>query len=187
MNTSLYWICRVRALAEADPSLLPKKSSTHSHSHTHTFSREMENATPKAADIFAATVSIDAVGVGPGTGDVDANGDGFIDGELTTGTNPKEEDSDGDLLKDGLEVANGADPLDPFSYPILADGDVAPYGEPDGQLNVGDLAVAIRVALGIVDTRTLELAHCDLGVPDGIINSADILLLIQMLQSPPSP
>lgn len=46
---------------EADPSLLPKKSPTHSHSHTHTLSREMENATPKAADIFAATVSIDAV------------------------------------------------------------------------------------------------------------------------------
>ena len=60
-----------------------------------------------------------------GPGDVDANGDGFVDGELTTGTDPKDDDSDDDLLVDGLEVANGADPLDPLSYPILADGDVA--------------------------------------------------------------
>jgi spore coat protein A len=120
-------------------------------------------------------------------GDVDANGDGFVDGELTTGTDPNNDDSDDDLLKDGLEVTYGSSPLNSASYPNIADGDVAPYGAPDGQLNAGDLAVAIRVALGLVDTRTLELAHCDLGVPDGIINSADILLLIQMLQSPPSP
>jgi len=123
-----------------------------------------------------------------GGGDVDANGDGFVDGEQTTGTDPNNGDSDGDLLKDGLEVANGSDPNDPNSWPNLADGDVAPYGAPDNLLNAGDLAVAIRLALGLETTRTLELAHGDLGTPDGIINAADVLLLIQMLHAqPPSP
>jgi len=121
-----------------------------------------------------------------GEDDIDVNGDGFIDGELTEGTDPTKEDSDGDLLKDGLEVAKGTDPLDSDSWPHLFDGDVAPYGEPDKRLNAGDLTVAIRLALGLETTRTLELAHGDLGTPDGVINAADVILLIQMLHSQPS-
>ena len=119
-----------------------------------------------------------------GTGDVDANGDGFIDGEQTTGTDPNNADSDGDLLNDGLEVEHGTDPHDPASWPILADGDCAPYDAPNAQLDGGDLVVAMRLALGLVSTRTLELAHCDLGTPNDVINAADVLLLIQMLQAP---
>ncbi len=115
---------------------------------------------------------------------VDSDMDGFVDGEQTLGTNATLADSDGDLLPDGLEVANGADPKDPASWPLLADGDVAPYGAPDGMLNAGDLTVAIRLALGLETTRALELAHCDLGTPDGLINARDISLLIQMLLSP---
>ena len=118
-----------------------------------------------------------------GPDDVDANDDGFVDGEQTTGTDPNDADSDGDLLNDGLEVANGTKPLDPASWPILADGDCAPYDAPNGQVNGGDLVVAMRLALGMEETRTLELAHCDLGVPDSIINVADVLLLIKMIQS----
>jgi hypothetical protein len=119
-----------------------------------------------------------------GENDIDVNDDGFIDGELTEGTDPTKEDSDGDLLEDGLEVANGADPLDPASWPHLFDGDLAPYGAPDNLLNAGDLTVAIRLALGLEETRALELAHGDLGTPDGVINAADVILLIQMLHSP---
>ena len=96
-----------------------------------------------------------------------------------------EADSDGDLLEDGLEVANDADPLDPTSWPNLKDGKCGPYGKPDNQLNAGDLVVAIRIALGELPLRALELAHCDLGTPDDDIDVADILLLIQMLQSLP--
>ncbi|MEN8207368.1 MAG: multicopper oxidase domain-containing protein [Pseudomonadota bacterium] len=118
-----------------------------------------------------------------GTGDVDANGDGFVDGEQTTGTDPNNKDSDGDLLEDGLEVAYGANPLDPTSWPNIADGDCAPYDAPNNQLDGGDLVVAMRLALGLEATRALELAHCDLGTPDGAINVADVLLLIQMIQS----
>jgi FtsP/CotA-like multicopper oxidase with cupredoxin domain len=114
---------------------------------------------------------------------VDADDDGFVDGEQTLGTDPTKYDSDGDLLDDGLEVANSADPLDPGDWPNLKDGDCGPYGEPDEQLNAGDLVVSIRIALGELQPRALELAHCDLGTPDGDIDVADVLLMMQMLQS----
>jgi len=114
---------------------------------------------------------------------IDSDGDGFVDGEQTLGTVATLFDTDGDLLGDGLEVANGSDPGNPASWPMLGDCDVAPYGEPNGVSNTGDLAVALRLALGLVATRPLELAHCDLGTPDGIINSSDILLFLQLLQS----
>ncbi|MDB4307913.1 multicopper oxidase domain-containing protein, partial [Gammaproteobacteria bacterium] len=114
---------------------------------------------------------------------VDADEDGYVDGEQTLGTVATLPDSDGDLLNDGLEVANGSNPLDPLSYPHIADGDVAPYGAPNGQINAGDLTVMIRLALGLEDTRALELAHGDLGTPDSVINAADVILLIQMLHS----
>jgi len=125
---------------------------------------------------------------------IDTDGDGLPNGVETntgvylgptdTGTDPGTSDTDGDMLPDGLEVVNGSNPNDPTSWPNLADGDVAPYGTPDGQLNAGDLTVAIRLALGLESTRALELAHCDLGTPDGIIDARDITLLIRMLLSP---
>jgi hypothetical protein len=123
-------------------------------------------------------------GTNPALSDTDS--DGLDDGEEvnTYETDPTKADSDGDLLEDGTEVVNGSDPNDPASWPHLADGDVAPYGAPDGQLNAGDLTVAIRLALGLETTRALELAHCDLGTPDNIIDARDITLLIQMLLSP---
>jgi len=117
---------------------------------------------------------------------VDIDTDGYAEGEQTLGTSATLADSDLDLLNDGLEVANGANPLDPASWQNLADGDVASYGVPNGQINAGDLTVAIRLALGLEASRALELelAHGDLGTPDGIINAADVILLIQMIQSP---
>ena len=119
------------------------------------------------------------------TNGVDSDGDGFIDGERDPGidTDPTKADTDGDLLGDGLEVANGSNPLDAASYPHFADGDVAPYGAPNGEVNAGDLTVMMRLALGLEETRALELAHGDLGTPDSVINAADVILLIQMLHS----
>ena len=132
----------------------------------------------------SGVVPVEDYPVGPGYPDaVDADDDGFVDGEQTTGTDPTKADTDGDLIEDGLEVANGSDPLDPLDLPNLADGDVAPYGAPDNQLNAGDLTVMLRLALGLEETRALELAHGDLGTPDSVINAADVILLIQMLHS----
>jgi hypothetical protein len=118
-----------------------------------------------------------------GVNDIDVNGDGFIDGEQTEGTLPNNEDTDGDLLNDGLEVANYVNPIDPLSWPNFGTGDVAPYGAQDNQVNAGDLTVMIRLALGLEETRALELAYGDLGTPDNVINTADVILLIQMLHS----
>lgn len=113
-------------------------------------------------------------------GAVDFDGDGFVDGEQALGTDPLRVDSDGDRLNDGLEVANGADPLDPGSWPNLADRDVAPLGAPDGQVNAGDYIVMLRMALGQLTPTPLELAHGDLyppGAPDGQINVQDLILM----------
>ncbi|GMQ88581.1 MAG: hypothetical protein BMS9Abin09_0009 [Gammaproteobacteria bacterium] len=116
-------------------------------------------------------------------GGVDTNGDGFVDGEQVFATNPLLADSDGDRLDDGLEAANGSDPLDANSWPALADGDIAPLGAPDGQVNAGDLLVGARIAFGLEAATALELAHGDLyppGAPDGQINLQDLILLQQL-------
>jgi lysophospholipase L1-like esterase len=120
------------------------------------------------------------VPIGSIPGGVDSNGDGFVDGEQVFATDPLLADSDGDRLDDGLEAVNSSNPLDASSWPALADGDIAPLGAPDGQINAGDILVATRIALGLETATALELAHGDLyppGAPDGKINVQDLILL----------
>jgi hypothetical protein len=95
-------------------------------------------------------------------------------------------DSDGDGIDDLTEVSNttGNEPIDPQGYPILRDGDCGPRGSPNGTLDAGDLVVAMRIALNLETASVLELAHCDMAMPnDGEIKAADILLLMQLLLS----
>ncbi|MEE9422854.1 MAG: hypothetical protein V3V50_06815 [Gammaproteobacteria bacterium] len=118
-------------------------------------------------------------------GGVDNDNDGFVDGEQDLGTNPTLADTDGDQLSDGLEIANNSDPLDANSWPNLADGDLAPLGNPDGIINAADLLIAQRITLQQITATPLQLAHGDLhpvGAPDGIINTPDLLLLLQLIQ-----
>ncbi len=73
------------------------------------------------------------------------------------------------------------------SYPVYADGDLAPLGTPDGLINTADYLVATRIVLDHVSPTDLEYAHGDLyptGAPDGVINIQDLLLLQQRLLSP---
>ena len=73
------------------------------------------------------------------------------------------------------------------SYPIYADGDLAPLGTPDGLINTADYLVTSRIVLGQLTPTDLEYAHGDLypaGAPDGVINIQDMLLLQQLLLSP---
>jgi hypothetical protein len=117
-------------------------------------------------------------------GGVDADTDGFVDGEADFATSPVTADTDGDQLDDGIEVANGSDPTDPASYPTLADADLAPFGEPDGQVNAGDLLVAMRILLDGIPAGTLQLAHGDMD-GDHDIDLADIILIqAQVLAGP---
>ena len=121
-------------------------------------------------------------------GGTDSDGDGFVDGEQDFGTNPVLADTDGDGLSDGVEVANASDPLDNQSWPNFADADLAPYGNPDGNINAADYLIATRLLLGGLATLPLQLAHGDVypvGSPDGVINTSDLLLIQQMVLSAP--
>jgi hypothetical protein len=125
------------------------------------------------------------------------------------GTNPLVADTDGDLIPDGWELSNGLDPLDPadastdtdgdgetalFEFNAGTDpndstsnssgtrrkGDLAPYGNPDGQVNAADIVILQRFITGNLTPTPAELAVADvapLGAPDGTINAADLLIL----------
>ena len=70
----------------------------------------------------------------------------------------------------------------------IADGDLAPLGAPDGQINGADYLVALRIATGELTALPLQFAHGDLhppGLPDDIIGIPDLLLLLQLVQSAP--
>jgi lysophospholipase L1-like esterase len=140
----------------------------------------------------------------------DADGDGLGNLlEFQLGTNAFLMDTDGDGLDDFAEVAydgdasaytQGQDP-DPLlpdtdtdgladgNDPIpldfnFADGDLAPLGAPDGQVNAGDYLLALRITLGLLTVTSPQLAHGDLyppGAPDGVINIQDLILLQQLL------
>jgi Bacterial TSP3 repeat len=103
-------------------------------------------------------------------------------------SDPLDPDTDGDRLNDGVEIAHGSNPLNPASYPSLADGDLAPLGSPDGSVNAADYLISLRLTLGLLTPTVLELAHGDLyppGNPDGLINLSDTLLQQQLLFASP--
>ncbi len=117
----------------------------------------------------------------------DSDGDTLGDGDEVNihNTLPDNPDSDGDFIDDGDEILYASDPLDPLSWPNFADGDIAPLGSPDGQVNAADYLIAQRIALGELTATSLELAHGDLyppGSADGIINTSDLILLLKQVQ-----
>ena len=118
---------------------------------------------------------------------LDSDFDGISDYDEINiyGTLPGNSDSDGDFISDGDEINNASNPLDSLSWPNFADGDIAPLGSPDGQINAADYLIAQRIALGDLTITSLELAHGDLyppGSPDGVINTSDLILLLELIQ-----
>ncbi|MGB5605137.1 MAG: choice-of-anchor B family protein [Gammaproteobacteria bacterium] len=140
----------------------------------------------------------------------DQDGDGLDDVfEVSIGTDPQLPDTDGDAVTDYDEVAfdgdafaytpgqdlnplstdtdndlldDGTDPL-PLVF-NFNDGDLAPVGAPDGQVNAADILVATRIVLGLLPAGDLELSHGDLypqGAPDGNIDISDLILLQQLV------
>ena len=75
-------------------------------------------------------------------GGIDKDGDGYADGELDYGTDPNLVDTDGDQISDTQEADLGSNPLSAGSWPAIADGDLAPLGNPDGTINAADLLIA---------------------------------------------
>jgi len=104
--------------------------------------------------------------------------------EIAYGTDTLVADTDGDGFLDGDEVLAGIDPLNDTSFPSIADGDLAPLGAPDGVVNVADVLIATRIAVGELMPTQLELDHGDVyppGAPDGVINIQDLLLIQKMV------
>ena len=159
---------------------------------------------------IANTSQLDTDADGSGDAcDSDDDNDGLDDVfEQSIGTDPLLVDSDGDGLDDLTEVAwdgdagnytPGAD-LDPLSVdtdgdgfddaadplPLdthSLDGDVAPPGAPDGEVNAADILVQTRVMTGLAPATTRILTHGDLypqGAPDGVIDIRDLVLLLKL-------
>lgn len=69
---------------------------------------------------------------------------------------------------------------------VIADGDVAPLGAPDGILNAADLLVMQQIVLGMISPDATTLAHGDVypeGAPDGAITLSDLLVHLQLIFS----
>lgn len=117
---------------------------------------------------------------------LDTDGDGLSDFDEINiyFTLPDNPDTDGDFFDDGVEVAAGSDPLLNTSWPAIADGDLAPYGAPDGLINLADYLIAQRIVMGQITPTSLEFAHGDVypaGAPDGVIDISDLLLIRQLV------
>ena len=79
-----------------------------------------------------------------------------------------------------LDGADGSPVL--FNY---ADGDVAPLGAPDGNINAADYLIMQRIVLDQISPSDLELSHGDIyppGAPDGVINVQDFIIHRKLLQ-----
>jgi hypothetical protein len=115
---------------------------------------------------------------------------GLTDGDeaLVYGTNPTLRDSDSDGFGDDVELGVVTDANDPAGPWPPADGDLAPAGIYDGQVNVADYLMAQRMALGLISRTELDIAHGDLqpiGTSAGVIDTADVLLILQRVLNGP--
>ena len=143
-----------------------------------------ENAVSNPATVTVTVTELDTDGDGLGNSiDPDDDNDSLLDTEeVVLGTDPLLADTDGDSVNDGLEVAAGTDPLNDTSTPVLNDGDA----NNDGQVNVTDLLIGLRILTAQTAGTPLELAHLDVAplvagvpTPDGQFNLGDYLVLLR--------
>jgi len=78
--------------------------------------------------------------------------------------------------------------VDEYTPLITADGDVAPLGNRDGTVNVGDALVALRFALGLETPTQEDISHGDVAPlsstgcpnPDGNMTVGDALVILRL-------
>ena len=106
----------------------------------------------------------------------EVNYDGNPVYNAATDTSPLSDNTDGDAYFDGV------DPI-PLHF-NFEDGNVAPWGAPDAEVNVADLLVCMQFVLGLKTPTSEDLAHGDLypaGAPDGEIGLPDYILLQKLV------
>lgn len=112
-------------------------------------------------------------------GGIDLNGDGFVDGEIGSSTNPLQFDTDDDGFSDGVEVLAGSDPLDINSIPGGATGDI----NGDGNVNTADLIHAQTFVLGTQPDTNQKLRGDvaplvgGIPMPNGVFDLGDLLVI----------
>lgn len=132
--------------------------------------------------VNAVTEDVDSDGDGLlNSVDLDDDNDGLTDvAEAAIGANPLLYDTDNDGFGDGMEDAAGYDPLLDTVYPVW--GDI----NDDRIVNVSDVMIASRSALGVIVLKTGQLARCNVaplvgGLPQSLFydecNTADLLLI----------
>jgi len=68
---------------------------------------------------------------------------------------------------------------DDFTFtgtPLIADGDLAPWDNPDGLINAADVLIATQLVLGQRIPGALQFAHGDMNA-DSVIDVADLILI----------
>lgn len=109
---------------------------------------------------------------------LDTDGDGIADAEdkCPSKADADQLDTDGDGLGDACDPdANGDGQPD---YP----GDVAPFGNPDGCIDVSDAVVALQIAVGALEPSAMQFATVDvapLGAADEVVDVSDASVLLQ--------
>lgn len=155
------------------------------------------SSNPDSDGDFLKDIEEIAFGTNPNVSDSDMDGltDHFevnFDGNPTYNpfhpvTNPtgtdldaNAQDTDGDGVDDAFEISSGTSPLDPASFPVLADGDL----NNDGVVNTVDVLLGYQILNGDVSPSATQLQHGDVapligGIPqpNGVFNLGDVLLI----------
>lgn len=91
------------------------------------------------------------------------------------------------ILSDDPDTPSLSVPLAGTGIVPISDGDVAPFGNRDGKVNVGDALVALRFALGLETPSQGDVEHGDVAPldasgkpdPDGEITVGDSLIILR--------
>ena len=111
------------------------------------------------------------------------DGDTLVIGSnIYDGSNLPENESD---YEDENQNADGNE--SEGNYYVISDGDLAPLGNRDGTVDVGDAMVALRFALGIEIPSPDDILHGDIAPldnqnrpkPDGLITVGDALIILR--------
>ena len=137
------------------------------------------------ADRLGTSILLDPHGIG-------THALGMVEGELQLPANERRVmeisyHSNGEEVRTSsnyyvLDVGYANDHYSSYLVKALADGDLAPLGNPDGNINAGDMLIAVRIGLGELTPGVLELAHGDMNA-DGAINLSDIVVIINIVLS----